>query len=307
MSSKFRVKHEKSSEDEREIPEGGSNVQISSSPLFLQLKERGGTMSPASTPAILELENVRFTYSHDREFINHLSFSLQEGEFIALLGANGSGKSTILKLASGILQPSSGLITLWSKPLQSFRNKDRAKLLWYLPQLLDLQVPFRVRDLAGMGFYPYDILPKTTIGEALETVGLRDKSDCLITNLSGGEKRRTFIAMTLLQGAGILLLDEPLANLDIKYQIEILRLLNHLREEKGISVIMALHDINIALQFKKVILLKEGRILGLGSPDDVLTEAMLKEAFDLEIAVKRDFSGKAYISYENNFFKETNR
>lgn len=264
-------------------------------------------MSSLSTHAILELENLRFTYSHDREFINHLSFSLQEGEFIALLGANGSGKSTILKLASGILQPSSGLITLWSKPLQSFRNKDRAKLLCYLPQLLDLQVPFRVRDLAGMGFYPYDILPETTIGEALETVGLRDKADCLITNVSGGEKRRAFIAMTLLQGAGILLLDEPLANLDIKYQIEILRLLNHLREDKGISIIMALHDINVALQFEKVIVLKEGRIIGLGSPENVLTEAMFKEAFDLEIAVKRDITGKAHISYENNFFKENHR
>ncbi|MCJ7483414.1 MAG: ABC transporter ATP-binding protein [Thermodesulfovibrionales bacterium] len=307
MSSKFRVTHEKSSEDEREIPEGGSNVQISSSPLFLPLRERGGTMSVASTHAILNLDDVGFTYSHDREFINHLSFSLEEGEFIGLLGANGSGKSTILKLASGILTPSAGLITLWNKPLQSFKNKDRAKLLCYLPQLLDIQVPFRVRDLAGMGFYPYDILPVTTIEDALETVGLRDKSDYLITNLSGGEKRRTFIAMTLLQGAGILLLDEPLANLDIKYQIEIFRLLNHLREEKGISIIMALHDINIALQFEKVIVLKEGRILGLGSPENVLTEAMFKEAFDLEMAVQRDISGKAYVSYENNFFKENHR
>jgi iron complex transport system ATP-binding protein len=107
--------------------------------------------------------------------------------------------------------------------------------------------------------------------------------------------------MTLLQGAGILLLDEPLANLDIKYQIEILRLLNHLREEKGISIIMALHDINIALQFEKVILLKEGRILGLGSPDKVLTEAMLKEAFDVTVEITRAAHGRAYISYENNF------
>lgn len=276
-------------------------------PLFPSLKQQGGDVSVLSDRAILGLQNVSFTYDHKREFINQLSFSLEERECIGLLGANGSGKSTILKLASGILKPSAGLITLWDRPLQSYKNRDRAKLLSYLPQLLDIQIPFRVRDLVRMGLYPYDILPAATIDEVLETVGLSDKSDYVITNLSGGEKRRTFIAMTLLQGAGILLLDEPLANLDIKYQIEILRLLNQLREENGISIIMALHDINMALQFTKVILLKHGRILGMGSPDKVLTGAMLKEAFDVEIAVKRDASGIAYIGYENNLFKEMNR
>jgi ABC-type cobalamin/Fe3+-siderophores transport system ATPase subunit len=259
-------------------------------------------MSGVTTHSILDLADVGFAYPHGREFINHLSFSLGEGEFIGLLGANGSGKSTILKLASGILTPSAGLITLWNRPLQAFKNKDRAKLLCYLPQFLDFHVPFRVRDLVNMGLYPYDILPERTTDDALQTVGLLDKSDCLITNLSGGEKQRTFIAMTLMQGAGIILLDEPLANLDIKYQIEILRLLNRLREEKSISIIMALHDVNLAMQFGKVILLKEGRILGIGTPDKILTREMLKEAFDLEITVKTDTSGSSYISYEKYFF-----
>jgi iron complex transport system ATP-binding protein len=258
-------------------------------------------MSGATTQAILDLADVRFAYPHGREFISNLTFSLGEGEFIGFLGANGSGKSTILKLASGILTPSAGRITLWNRPLQSFKNKDRAKLLCYLPQFLDFHVPFKVRDLVSMGLYPYDILPRKTIDEALETVGLRDKTDCLITNLSGGEKQRTFIAMTLMQGAGIILLDEPLANLDIKYQIEILRLLNRLREENNISIIMALHDVNLALQFGKVILLKEGRILGMGTPDKILTRAMMREAFDLEIAVGKDDYGRSYISYEKNF------
>jgi ABC-type cobalamin/Fe3+-siderophores transport system ATPase subunit len=264
-------------------------------------------MSAVSAHAILNLDGVTFTYAHEKAFIHDLSFSLGEGKFIGLLGANGSGKSTILKLASGILTPSAGLVTLWNRPLQSYKNKDRAKLLCYLPQFLDIQIPFKVRDLASMGLYPYDILPETTVGEALETVGLQDKSDCLITNLSGGEKRRTLIAMTLLQGAGILLLDEPLANLDIKYQVEILRLLDRLRKEKGISIIMALHDINMALQFGKVIVLKDGKILGMGSPDAILTRAMLREAFDLDIEMKRDDSGRAYIRYENNLFEETPR
>jgi iron complex transport system ATP-binding protein len=113
--------------------------------------------------------------------------------------------------------------------------------------------------------------------------------------------RRTFIAMTLLQGAGLFLLDEPLANLDIKYQIEILKLLKDLKEQKSISIIMALHDINMALQFEKVMLIKDGKILGIGSPEIVLTKEILRDAFDVGVEVKRDDGRKAYISYENNF------
>src|SRR4030043_1083594 len=237
--------------------------------------------------SILEMENVRFSYLKDKRFISDLTFSISNGEFIGLLGANGSGKSTILKLASGILKPSEGHIKLWGKPLHSFKNKDRAKLLCYLPQLLDINVPFKVRELVGMGLYPYSIPPEITVDEALELVGLKEKSESYIANLSGGERRRTFIAMTLLQGAGLLLLDEPLANLDIKYQIEIQRLLRELKEKKNISIIMALHDINMASQFEKVMLIKNGKVLGIGHPETVLTGTLLKEAFDVGIEIKK--------------------
>ncbi len=251
--------------------------------------------------SILELYNVGFGYDRDKRFISDLTFSISNGEFIGLLGANGSGKSSILKLASGILRPSGGHVKLWGKLLQSYKNKDRAKLLCYLPQLLDINVPFKVRELVSMGLYPYDIPPEISVGEALDLVGLKEKSESYITNLSGGERRRTFIAMILIQGAGLLLLDEPLANLDIKYQIEILRLLRELKDKKNISIIMALHDINLALQFGKVMLIKDGRVLGVGSPETVLTRDLLKEAFDVGIEIKKQDSGGAYISYENNF------
>jgi ABC-type cobalamin/Fe3+-siderophores transport system ATPase subunit len=258
-------------------------------------------MSSAYNHPILELDNISFTYSRNNKIINNLEFSIGNAEFIGLLGANGSGKSTILKLASGILKPSSGHVKLWNKLLQSYRNKDRAKLLCYLPQLLDINVPFKVRELVNMGLYPYDIPPAINADEALEMVGLKEKSESYITNLSGGERRRAFIAMTLLQGAGLLLLDEPLSNLDIKYQIEFLRLLRKLKDRKNISIIMALHDINIALQFEKVMLIKDGKILGVGSPETVLTKGMLKEAFDVGIEIRRQDAGGAYINYENNF------
>jgi iron complex transport system ATP-binding protein len=248
-------------------------------------------MSLAPEQSILEFERVTFKYRRDQAFIKDLTFSIDNGEFIGLLGANGSGKSTILKLASGILRPSDGSVKLWRKPLQSFINKDRAKLLCYLPQLLDINVPFKVRELVGMGLYPYDIIPEITVDEALEMVGLLEKSESYITNLSGGERRRTFIAMTLLQGAGLLLLDEPLANLDIKYQIEILRLLRELKSKKSISIIMALHDINMALQFERVIVIKDGGIAGMGEPETILSEGLIKEVFDVSVHMEKHGSG----------------
>jgi ABC-type cobalamin/Fe3+-siderophores transport system ATPase subunit len=258
-------------------------------------------MSSASEHRILELERACYSYDRNRSFIHDLSFSVGAGDFIGLLGANGSGKSTIMKLASGILKPSSGSIILWGRALAAVSNRDRAKLISYLPQTLDISIPFAVRELVGMGLYPYDIPPAMSVDEALDMVGLTDKADARLTDLSGGERRRTFIAMTLLQGAGLLLLDEPLANLDIKYQIELVRLLKKLREVKDISVVMALHDINIALQFEKVILIKEGNIIGLGRPDDVLSRSMLKQAFDVDIEVKKTGTDGIYISFENNF------
>jgi iron complex transport system ATP-binding protein len=256
-------------------------------------------MSSASEPKILELRAVSFSYSRQRSLMTELSFSVGEGEFIGLLGANGSGKSTILKLGSGILRPSGGEILLWSRPLHSFRNRDRAKLISYLPQTLDITVPFTIRELVAMGLYPYDIPPAMSVDSALDMVGLQGKASAHLADLSGGEKRRTFIAMTLVQGAGLLMLDEPLANLDIKYQIELVRLLKTLRDEKNISIIMALHDINLALQFSKVMLVKDGSLLGIGKPEDVLTDARLRDAFDVQVSIMQQADGSAYIRYGN--------
>jgi len=254
-------------------------------------------MSSASEPKILELNNLFFSYTKQDTLIKDMSFSVGQGEFIGLLGANGSGKSTILKLGSGILKPSQGDLLLWSKPLQAYHNRDRAKLISYLPQTLDIALPFTVQELVGMGLYPYDIPPAMNVDTALELVGLQDKASAYLSDLSGGEKRRTFIAMTLVQGAGLLMLDEPLANLDIKYQIELVRLLKKLRDTKNISVIMALHDINIALQFSKVILIKNGALLGVGKPEDILTDELLQEAFDVQVSILRHADGSSFIRY----------
>ncbi len=244
---------------------------------------------------ILELGDVAFSYGKE-SFIENLGLGVGEADFIGLLGANGSGKSTILKLLAGILKPARGDVSLWGKPIMSLRHKDRAKLLSYLPQMLDMRVPFRVEELAAMGLYPYDTPPPLTVKEALGMVGLSEKRGTLLSNLSGGERRRAYIAMTLLQGAGILLLDEPLANLDIRFQMELIRLLRELNTKRDISIVMALHDVNLAFQFQKIVLIKDGRVLGTGAPKDVLTEALLKEAFEIDVNVHKLDEG-SFITY----------
>ncbi len=258
-------------------------------------------MSSRSEPRILELDKVRFSYEKGKDFIRGLSLSVGVGEFIGLLGANGSGKSTIMKLGSGILRPLSGTVSLWGRQIQSVNSRDRAKLSSYLPQTLDISVPFTVRELVSMGLYPYDIPPAMSVDDAIEMAGLSSKTDAYLTDLSGGERRRTFIAMTLVQGTGLILLDEPLANLDIKYQIELVKLLKSLREKRNIAVMMALHDINMALQFDNVVVVKNGGIIGTGDPGTVLSRGMLKEAFDVELEVKKDGSENTYLSFEKNF------
>jgi len=254
-------------------------------------------MFSASDRHILDFESVDFSYEKKETFIRNIALSIENGEFIGLLGANGSGKSTILKLAGGILKPSEGRVRLWGKELHYYRNRDRAKLLSYLPQFLDMSIPFTVKEFVSMGQYPYDTVPELTVDDAIGMVGLTGYSESLITNLSGGERRRVYIAMTLLQGAGLVLLDEPLANLDIKYQIELLRLLKELREKRNITVLMALHDINIAFQFDRLLLIKEGKMLGSGTPHEVLTKKMLNDAFDINIEMQHKETGGIYIRY----------
>ncbi len=254
-------------------------------------------MSSAHKHTILQAQRISFSYGKDETFIRDLDFAVSESEAVALLGANGSGKSTMLKIACGILRPRTGTVTLWSKPLSSYRTRDRAKLISYLPQTLDMTVPFTVRELVTMGLYPYDIPPALSADEALDMVGLLDKANASLSDLSGGERRRTFIAMTLQQGAGLLLLDEPLANLDVKYQIELLRLLKRLRDERGISVVMALHDMNAALRFGRVLLVKEGSVIATGQPEEVLSEANIRQAFDIDVSLTRGPDGSPYVSW----------
>ncbi|MBI5560837.1 MAG: ABC transporter ATP-binding protein [Deltaproteobacteria bacterium] len=232
--------------------------------------------------ACLELKNIRFSYG-GAQSVKDFSLSAGKGGLTGLIGPNGAGKSTVLKLACGILKPAGGEIKLFGKDLKDYPPKERAKLVSYLPQLIDVNIPFTVRELIGIGLYPRDAKasPHET-DEAMEAVGLRGKRDSPVMELSAGERRRAFIAMSLVQGSSLLLLDEPLANLDLKYQIGLVRLLRKIIEERGISVVMALHDINTAFSLHSVCVIKDGCMYAHGAPRQTITKDVLKEVFEVD-------------------------
>jgi len=230
----------------------------------------------------LEFANVSFSYD-PHGFMEQLSFSVAEGELVGLMGPNGAGKSTILKLAAGLLSPQTGEVLVGKRPIRSYCGADRAKLVAYLPQALDSQAPFRVAELVGMGAYPRG-QAALTVEEALHLTGLEGKAAAHLAELSGGEQRRAYIAMTLVQGARVLLLDEPLASLDIRYQFDLYRLLRDIVRERGVSVCMSLHDIGMGAMLDRLLLLRHGRVIAEGDPGGVLTDEMVRDAFDLDDA-----------------------
>jgi iron complex transport system ATP-binding protein len=228
----------------------------------------------------LVFNKVTFSYS-SRSFLEQLSFSLNEGELVGLMGPNGAGKSTILKLAAGLLSPQKGTVMIGNKAINAYSGKERAQQVAYLPQTLDLQAPFRVGELVRMGEYPHEGSQAITVDEALYIVGLHRKVNNFLAELSGGERRRAYIAMTLVQGARVLLLDEPLASLDIKYQFDLFQLLKEITREKGISVLMSLHDIGMGAILDRLFLTKDGCLVTQGEPAVVLTDEIVQDTYDL--------------------------
>ena len=228
----------------------------------------------------LALEEVTFSYGPER-FIDRLSIAVQPGELVGLMGPNGSGKSTILRLAAGILRPRKGGIAVCGRAVGSLGGRTRAGLVAFLPQILDMQAPFRTEELIALGATAGPGGQGLGVDEAMLAVGLDAKADAFLADLSGGERRRAYIAMTLVQGAMLLLLDEPLANLDLRYQLQLVQLLRDIARAKGIAVFVSLHEIWIGALLDRLVVVKEGRVLADGTPQAALTASTLQAAYDL--------------------------
>lgn len=242
-------------------------------------------------PPALAFESVGFGYGR-RQVVRGVSFRLAAGEMVGLLGPNGAGKSTLLRLGSGTLRPAGGVVQLQGDDVSRLSRREVARRLAVAPQEFSVQFAYTVRQIVELGRMPHhDLLgmPQRedawAIDAALEAAGVEHLADRVFNDLSGGEKQRVIIALTLAQEAPILLLDEPTAHLDIRYQIEILELLRRLNAERRLTVLAALHDLNLAARyFPRLILFRE-TIVADGPPARVLDAELLSSVYETPVRV----------------------
>ena len=236
----------------------------------------------------IRIDNLTFAYD-SRVIFNDLSVSFPQGGFCSVLGPNGSGKTTLLKCIVGLLKPDSGMITLDGKPLADYKMMDLARTIAYVPQYQDIVFDISVFDYVLLGRNPYQTPwemqrpeDKEVVEEALNKCNVWGYRDRLLQALSGGERQRVMVARAMAQQTGIMLLDEPLANIDITHKFGIMDILQELNEEQGVSILIILHDLPIAKTYsKQILLLKEGNVLQYGDRNAVLTEENIRNCFDL--------------------------
>ncbi len=228
--------------------------------------------------------------------VEGLSLDLLKGGVTALVGPNGSGKSTLLKTLARLLQPSSGAVYLNGKAISRMPTSAVAQEIAVLPQGPVAPAGLTVAELVEQGRYPHAgplrMLRKqdySAIGEAMRLTGMEDFAHRSLDSLSGGEKQRAWIALALAQETPVLLLDEPTTFLDIGHQLEVLELVEQLNRNKGMTVVLVLHDLNHAARYAgRMVALKEGRIVADGSPSEVLTSTLLTDLFGVHAHIIPD-------------------
>lgn len=244
---------------------------------------------------ILEVKNISLSYQKD-PIVKELDVSFMKGKISVIIGPNGCGKSTLLKGISRLLKKETGSIILNDTNMDELSNKEIAKQLAFLPQSATAPEDVTVRDVVELGRYPYrKVLQKVSqeekiiVDEVLEQTGLFHLRDENINNLSGGQKQRVWIAMALAQKTEIILLDEPTTYLDLGHQIEVLNLLKELNETTGQTIIMVLHDLNLASRFSDYMIgMKNGRVVYEGVPTEMMTPTILKDLFGIEAYIGED-------------------
>jgi ABC-type cobalamin/Fe3+-siderophores transport system ATPase subunit len=242
----------------------------------------------------LELQDVCASYpGRPQPVLHEVSLQVQPGEMLALIGANGAGKSTLLRVTAGVLQPSSGEALVDSESLRSLSPRQRAQRIAVVPQEGPIPSGLLVREMVALGRTPYMRVllgPTAHDGEAVDwamaVAGVQQLATRFVDELSGGERQRVILARALAQQPRLLLLDEPTANLDLHHQVAMLELVRGLSREQGLSVLAAVHDLQLAaLYCDRVALLSGGRIISQGSPEAVLTEPLLLEAFGQRVVL----------------------
>ncbi|WP_237446556.1 ABC transporter ATP-binding protein [Shimazuella alba] len=234
-------------------------------------------------------ENISIQYQNHL-VVDQLNLQIPIEKVTAIIGANGCGKSTILKTLARILEPSSGSVYLDGKQIHKESTKQIAKQLAILPQLPEAPEGTTVKELVSFGRFPhrkgFGYLSKHdqhVIEETLVKTGLLEFKDKPVHQLSGGQRQRAWIAMAITQETPYLLLDEPTTYLDIAHQLDVLSLIKQLNEEENRTIIMVVHDLNHAARYADhIVAVKQGKIYTEGAPSDVLTHKMLKDVFQVK-------------------------
>jgi iron complex transport system ATP-binding protein len=226
--------------------------------------------------------------------LRDVSLNVTRGSFTGLLGPNGCGKTTLLRLVAGVLKPQSGSVTLDGEPLHAIQRRRLARRIAVVPQETHPTFDYTVMEMVLMGRHPHlgvfaieGPADLTMAREALAATGTADLEQRAYMTLSGGEKQRVIIAAALAQASDLLLLDEPTASLDLGYQLEVASLLARLNRERGVTLVLATHDLNLAASLcSELVLLREGRVLARGQTADVLTADMVRRLYDVDADVR---------------------
>ncbi|GAA2992511.1 iron complex transport system ATP-binding protein [Microbacterium terrae] len=231
-----------------------------------------------------------------RVVVDGIDVEIPSGAISVIVGANACGKSTLLKTISRLIPARSGAVVLDGKRIDEIPTKELARTLGLLPQQPIAPEGIVVADLVGRGRHPHQKMFRSwttdddrAVAEALTATGVLDLADRSVDELSGGQRQRVWIAMALAQETDILLLDEPTTFLDVSHQIEVLDLLTDLNQRRGTTIVMVLHDINLAARYAdRLFALRQGRLVASGAPADILTSDLVREVFDLDCLVIAD-------------------
>ena len=234
-------------------------------------------------------KSVSFAYSAERLALDSVSLEVRKGELLVLVGANGAGKSTLLRALSGQLNLSQGEVLLEGRSLKEWSRREASKMIALMPQFETTDSELSVRDIVRLGRAPHRgwLLPlseedEAAIDHALDAMCLEELSDRPASSLSGGQWRRMILARAIAQQASVLLLDEPTSGLDLKHQIESLQLLQRITRQQQATVVVSLHDLNLASLFAdRIAIIASGRITAIGTSNEVLTVENLKQAFGI--------------------------
>lgn len=246
----------------------------------------------------IEIRDLLFAYK-DRAVLHGVSLRVERGEMVGILGPNGSGKTTLLKILSAVLR-GRGVVKLNGTNIEVYGRRELSRIFAVVQQDAHVNFPYTAAEIVLMGrasyHSPFALEGKKDLDVARASMELTDSlalANRYLHELSGGEKQRVMIARALAQEPEILLLDEPSAFLDLKHQVHVFELLRRLNRERALTIVAALHDLNLAaLFFPRLVMLSDGKIYRDGTPPEVLTEETIEEMYGVRVRVEQDPTSK---------------